>query len=58
MDQELDRCPTCGRFVEREPDGYFDLPSGGHYAYDYIVAYCNEACAKAKPEPATYEGDE
>jgi hypothetical protein len=50
----LERCPTCGRFVEAG-EGYSDLPPGGVQSIDYLVGYCTEFCADQKPIPAIYE---
>ena len=51
----LERCPTCGRFLEAG-EGYSDLPPGGVQDRDFLVGYCDAACADRKPVPAIYEG--
>lgn len=57
LERHEERCPTCGRFVEANADGYYDLPPGGYQSFDYITAYCNEGCAERKSPPAHYEGE-
>ena len=52
-----ERCPTCGRFVPAEADGYYDLPPGGIQSVHYLVVYCDEACANRKAPAAQYETD-
>jgi len=42
--EDLDRCPTCGRFVTGE-NCYSDVEPGGERGADPIVPFCNEACA-------------
>ncbi len=58
MADELHRCPSCGRFTEENPDGYWD--AGEHLEgcesdeeikedevsdYGGVEAFCDEACA-------------
>ena len=52
VERHDDRCPTCGKFVEVNPDGFWDVEPGGLRDHDYLVAYCSEACADAKSPPA------
>ena len=40
----MDRCPNCGRFIESEPDGFYDRLERGSET-SQIVPFCNEACA-------------
>ena len=40
----VDRCPTCGRFVEIG-EGYGDVEPGGVRGCDYLASFCNYACA-------------
>lgn len=54
-DRECDcdnRCPTCGRFTGRDPDGYYDTEPGGVDGWDPVVAYCDERCAARKCPPS------
>lgn len=51
MDEQA-RCPTCGRFLELDPDGFYDAgwhdPKGcNEFEADVLgaVAFCTEACA-------------
>jgi len=55
--ESVDRCPTCGRFVEID-EGYCDLPPGGRQGYEHFASYCDEACAARKPAPCVYEDAE
>lgn len=48
-----ERCPTCGRFVPAEADGFYDFPPGGDQE-SYVVVYCDEDCASRKSPPAHY----
>ena len=54
MTNDFEKCPTCGRFVSFE-DGFGDLPPGGDQFSDFMVPYCDESCANAKPIPCVYE---
>ena len=53
-----ERCPTCGRFVPADADGYHDLPPGGVQSVDFLVVYCDEQCANRKSPEAHYEREE
>jgi hypothetical protein len=53
--ENLERCPTCGKFVSSE-EGYSDLPPGGVQSIHYLAGYCSKACADRKAPPAIYEG--
>lgn len=51
-DSEQDRCPTCGKFLELDPDGFYDTEPGGRDGFDYLVPYCNADCAARKNPPS------
>ena len=55
LERHDDRCPTCGKFVEVNPDGFWDVLPGQRRGHDYLVAYCDEACADRKSPPAIDE---
>jgi len=52
------RCPTCGKFVEEDANGYYDTIPGGRDGFDYVECYCNEECAKRKDPPSRPEFEE
>lgn len=52
-----DRCPTCGKFVPFDADGYYDTEPGGTDGYDPVMAYCNEECARRKSPPSIREDE-
>ena len=51
------RCPTCGRFISPDTDGFFDVAPGGMRGSDPVVAYCNERCCDRKDPPVNPEGE-
>ena len=57
IERHDERCPTCGRFVEAEADGFYDLPPGGVQNIDYLTVYCDKKCADGKKPPCIYEDD-
>lgn len=50
------RCPTCGRFLGVDPDGYWDTEPGGLTGFDPVVAYCSPEHA-AKKDPPSRDGE-
>jgi hypothetical protein len=55
MDEQT-RCPTCGRYLEINPDGFWDVEPGGVREHDPVVAYCDKVCADRKSPPARNPG--
>ena len=39
-----ERCPNCGRFIEKDPQGFFDVLDR-EYDMSAIAAFCDEPCA-------------
>jgi len=52
-----DKCPTCGRFVQDDADGYYDVAPGGLRGRDLVACYCSEDCADRKSPPARDEAE-
>ena len=40
----MNRCPNCGKFIDEEPDGFFDVLDRD-YDMSAVEAFCDEACA-------------
>ena len=41
---ERNRCPNCGRFIESNPQGFFDRLDRSD-EFGAIYAFCTESCA-------------
>ncbi len=54
MPDDLERCPTCGKFVSKF-EGFCDVTPGGRRGSDYCAGYCNELCAARMDPPALCE---
>jgi hypothetical protein len=61
VEQSLNRCPYCGRFVGVDPDGYYDTAErGADPETAYVTAFCDKAHAdkfhNRKPETENAHG--
>ncbi len=41
----MEHCPNCGRFIESDPQGYFDRLDRSD-EFGAIVAFCDEQCSR------------
>ena len=57
LEDGVDRCPTCGRFVLIE-DAYGDVEPGKVRGIDYLASFCNEACAASNECAHGVRGDD
>ena len=39
------RCPNCQRFIENEPDGFYDRLGSRENETSWVAPFCNEGCA-------------
>lgn len=39
------KCPACGKFLEKDPDAYYDLVDPAIGDLSHVVPFCNEQCA-------------
>ena len=44
-----ERCPTCGRYMEQDADGFYDREEPENDS-SLVLQYCDETCAAAKME--------
>lgn len=42
---EQERCPSCGRFLKLDPDGFYDRVGDRDNDLSEVVAFCDEKCA-------------
>lgn len=55
--EDLERCPTCGKFVSGS-EGFTDVEPGGTRGSDLCAAYCDARCAARMDPPARCEDHE